>query len=851
MRKKTSIAIIVIIVIIVISISLLSISASIGYYFYSKKQRLELHSLCDVLSEQASTGLSTSLWSFDEDQLYLISEAVMKERSVYAIIVNMTDNVHDSWILSRDQKWNVVRVYDNIQSDGYLRITKDITYAQEKIGTVQVLVTSEFVENKLTTIRTVIYFFIGIVSVLQMINLYFMLWLIVLRPLKKLEQYASGVNDTSVDISSVQSISMFGELHSLRSSLFNMVAQLESRYNELRQENRRYSESEKRFRTLVNTIPDLIWLKDTEGRYLSCNKMCERFLGADESSIIGKTASDFVSKELADSFMAHDHIVLEGRKTVNSEVWITFADDGTTALLDEIKTPMYDAEGTVIGVLGIGRDITQRKRAEDEIARQRDSLEETVEKRTHELQTAIAAANEANQAKSIFLSNTSHEIRTPMNAVLGFAQLLERDPSLSPQALNKVHTIMTSGEHLLSIINDILEMSRIESGRVELRPQSVDFYSLLDDLEVMFRLRSEEKSLAFKLEKDSELARYIVVDLGKLRQILINLLGNAVKFTKSGSITLRAKNVGIDRIAVEVADTGIGISPEDQNLLFRAFVRTRSGEQAAGGTGLGLAISREYSHLLGGEITVTSTAGVGSCFRFEFDAPTTAIIPASKETLHRVTGLASGQGEIRILVVDDQSTNRELLRAILEPLGFVVEEASNGEEAIEKTNTLKPSIILMDFVMPKMDGCEATRILRSMYPKKSLVIIGITASAFTNEKKKFLDSGIDAYMSKPFREQELYDLLAHHAGILFETEEKEPIIQKNEMPLVLSLDKMTEQWREDFFGALARKHITRIRKLAEEAHDADPSLSAWLLEKTDAYDMVALNSLGKRKKDLK
>ena len=293
-----------------------------------------------------------------------------------------------------------------------------------------------------------------------------------------------------------------------------------------------------------------------------------------------------------------------------------------------------------------------------------------------------------------------------MNAVLGFSQLLERDPSLSPAAKEKVSTIMKSGEHLLAIINDILEMSRIEAGRVEMRVESVDMHALLDDLAVMFRMRAEGKGLSFALESAADLPRYIVADLGKLRQVMINLLGNAVKFTKEGSILLRAFSAGSDRIAIDVQDSGIGITPEEQAKLFRPFERLRSGEQAAGGTGLGLAISREYAHLMGGEISVTSVAGEGSCFRFVFSAPVSEEAPASAVTPRHVTALAPGQGEIRILVVDDIGTNRELLRGMLEPLGFIVDEAIDGSEAIEKVNALKPRIILWIRLCPVWMGAR-------------------------------------------------------------------------------------------------------------------------------------------------
>jgi CheY-like chemotaxis protein len=359
----------------------------------------------------------------------------------------------------------------------------------------------------------------------------------------------------------------------------------------------------------------------------------------------------------------------------------------------------------------------------------------------------------------------------------------------------------------------------------------------------MFRMRCEVKGLSFALESAADLPRYIVADLSKLRQILVNLLGNAVKFTPSGSITLRAAFTDSSRLFIEVEDSGIGIAPDEQAKLFRPFERTKSGEQAAGGTGLGLSISREYAQLMGGDITVTSKIGEGSCFRFEFPVSVTNDAPATIGASHRVIGLIPGQGEIRVLVVDDLQENRELLRGMLEPLGFVVEEACDGQEAIDKVNTSKPRIILMDQVMPGIRGSEATSILRVTYSKESLPIIGITASTFEDEKQQFKKAGLNAYLAKPFREQELYDVLSRHAGVLFETEAataSAEIQHENELP---TLEKMSAEWCASFRDALTRKNITRLRMLGEEAQTVDPALSLWLLERAGRYDLDGLKEL--------
>lgn len=707
MMQKTSIAVIVIIAITACIVTIMAVMGGAGYAVFNSYERSQLRELNVVLTEQANSALAIPLWNFDQSQIEHAAKSIMQVKSVSAVVVRKAGSREILLVLARDPQWNVVRTDKEISAVSFPGQERTIEYLKESIGTVQVFITDQFMEERLAKIRIAIICVITAVATILILFLYLLLWKIVLKPVKLLEQYAHG----AVDASYIRSISFFGELDSLRSSAFAMITQLESRYTELQQ--------------------------------------------------------------------------------------------------------------------------------------YRDHLEVMIEERTSELLLARDAADAANQAKSMFLANMSHEIRTPMNAVLGFAQLLERDPSLSPQARNKVATIMKSGDHLLAIINDILEMSRIEAGRVEMRSESVDLHSLLDDLTVMFRMRAEGKGLLFTLDSSVDLPRCIVADLGKLRQVLVNLLGNAVKFTQKGFITMRAFPVGIDRITIEVEDSGIGITAEEQTNLFRPFERTRSGEQAAGGTGLGLAISREYAHLMGGEITVSSVFGEGSCFRFEFHAPPTTLAPESTTTHRLVTALVPGQGEIRILVVDDQSTNRELLRQILEPLGFIVDEAIDGREAIEKTNCLKPRIVLMDQVMPGMNGSEATRVLRETYTKEALAIIGITASTFEDEKKQFLKAGLNACIAKPFREQELFAALVKHAGVLFDFKADVEVTDAQADQTIPTLEKMPNKWCEEFRQALVRKNITRIRKLGEEAKYVDMALSEWIVERVGRYDLNRLKELFK------
>jgi PAS domain S-box-containing protein len=589
---------------------------------------------------------------------------------------------------------------------------------------------------------------------------------------------------------------------------------------------------------LLESLPGIFYLfTSTDMRLIRWNRNLETISGYSHEELYNRHCLDWFEPADKDPASKAIEVVMEqGSFMLESNILMK---DGRSVpfLLTGIR--FHETDQTYL--MGVGIDITERKLLEKDFATYREHLEELVRERTAELQLAREAAEKANRAKSMFLANMSHEIRTPMNAVLGFAQLLERDPSLSPQGRNKVNTIMKSGEYLLSIINDVLAMARIEAGRIELRASPVDLNDLFRDLAAMFRLRAEEKGLSLTVDNAEGLPSFIMADIGKLRQVLINLLGNAVKFTSNGSITMRAFPSGVDRITIEIEDTGIGISPQEIEALFNPFERSDRGGQMAGGTGLGLAISREYAHLMGGEITVSSRIDSGSCFRFDFHGPATSIAPSPGNNDHRTVRLAPGQGDIHILVVDDHGHVRDLLRGMLEPLGFIVHEAAGGSEAIDKYRTRSQRIILMDLVMPGMDGAKTTRILRSEYPSGLLTIIGISAGIFENEKNRFTEAGIDAFIAKPFREQELYDVLARHAGVKFETEELERAVSDG--PDKPTLDKMPAEWLKEFSLALSRGNITRIRHLGEEAQKIDPLLSAYLQNRADLYDLDGLKKL--------
>jgi PAS domain S-box-containing protein len=387
-------------------------------------------------------------------------------------------------------------------------------------------------------------------------------------------------------------------------------------------------------------------------------------------------------------------------------------------------------------------------------------------------------AENANHTKSLFLANMSHEIRTPMNAILGFAQVLERDARLGPGQLDNVRAIIRGGDHLLSLINDVLDMSKIEAGRTNLTSSSFSLHRLFVDLQMSFRARSREKGVNFSVNGLQDLPERVVGDEGKLRQILLNLVGNAFKFTDEGQVHVNAwlrRKPQSDRgllLEVEVSDTGSGIALEDQGRLFQPFVQVGSGARS-GGTGLGLAITRKFVELMGGQIWVSSTLGDGSVFRFVVQLKSYGAGRSEAPVEHRVVGLIPGDRSPRLLVVDDVEDNREMLSQLLGPLGFEVMLAESGKEALERVDAIQPDAILMDMRMPELDGWESTARLKACPERQAIPVVAVTAGAFEEDERRAIDAGADAYVRKPFRQDELLAVLGRLLGLEFRYEEEE------------------------------------------------------------------------------
>ncbi len=520
--------------------------------------------------------------------------------------------------------------------------------------------------------------------------------------------------------------------------------------------------SESDLKMIFETTPEALIIHDPNGRILDVNPAMLRLYALNREQATNMNMSELSGREM-DPKQRRDYL-----KSVMSGKEVSYETNGyrpydssffdTEVILKRMKWHGWNV------ILANVRDITERKRIENELRKAKETAEN------------------ANKAKSLFLANMSHEIRTPMNAILGYSQLMQHDKQLTPQMTEYLNIINRSGEHLLALINDILEMSKIESGRTVLNSETFDFHCLIEDLEKMFRVRTVAKHLTFQIEYINEIPRFLVADEGKIRQVLINILGNAVKFTEEGGIAVRIRLIkdtsdGLEKdgdltLEIEVEDTGYGIAEEEQEKVFNHFEQTKSGRQMGMGTGLGMSISRQYARMMSGDITIQSQISRGSVFKFVFNA-----LKGKKDevsvnylSMPRVERLSPAQKECRVLVVEDNETSRNVMVLLLSRIGFKVREATNGSEAVALFREWKPSIILMDVRMPKLNGYEATQIIRSSEEGMSVPIIIISASAMEDNRKEALNNGASGFLRKPFRENEILEEIRRFTGVNYEYE---------------------------------------------------------------------------------
>lgn len=569
---------------------------------------------------------------------------------------------------------------------------------------------------------------------------------------------------------------------------------------------------------VLDSVPMAIFWKNRDGVYQGCNKVFANEAGFDDSEkIIGKTDDDLPWPAQVAKLRALDQSVIQSGQPAVQQAE-EHVSNGKTRWLNTSRIPLSDEQGVVYSLLGVYEDITERKQSD-------------------ELRVQKEAAEQANRAKSTFLASMSHEIRTPLNAIIGFSKLLQREESIQPDQRKKLDTIVRSGEHLLHLINNILDLSKIEAGRIAVHESAFDLHCLLEDIDLMFRIRVESKQLFLRMERDESIPRYINADDGKLRQILINLIGNAVKFTEKGGITVRAASTGKSgsktKLKIEIEDTGPGIGPDEMKHLFQSFQQTHAGRKTGEGTGLGLVISRQFARLMGGDITAESCPGKGA--KFILTVPIVAEDEQSviiEQTERRaIKQLAPGAPSIKVLIVDDVEANRDLLSETFNRVGFETRTADNGQEALDVYDNWKPDLIITDLVMPVMDGYETIRRIRALPNGSEVKIIVASASAFIETRKEVMELGSDDFIGKPFTESDLFDKVARLCNVKYIYEEDtQARTQSGTQPSGKPVSKIIPPDKDDLLALreLARMgDMSGIVECADAIRIKDPACAAF------------------------
>ena len=590
---------------------------------------------------------------------------------------------------------------------------------------------------------------------------------------------------------------------------------------------------------ILQNAADGIFTVDAKGTLLFFNPQSEAIFGFAASEIQGQNISCLFED-------VSEHEVQAGLSRLHGELreQVGCRKNGQRFPIEVGVNPM--STGTEQTYVGIARDITDRKRAESLMQQAQQRAEAASEK-------AMAASH----AKSDFLSHMSHELRTPLNGILGYAQILQRDQTLSGSQSERVAAIVRCGEHLLALINDVLDLSKIEAGRLEVDPVPTDLHELIQSVAEIVRPRANSKNIAFDVKTSDEVPRFIVVDPAKLRQILINLAGNAIKFTDRGGVTIQLERVDPGRLRLDVIDTGVGISESEQLMIFDAFKQVEAGKHA-GGTGLGLSICKRLSEAMGGQINVQSAPGQGSTFRLELPLVLATESESQEASLKNRQGIGTFVSSVEgktILVADDREENREVLQTLLEQVGFTVMLANDGLEAIQSLQKSEGQIelALMDLSMPRMDGMQVVQRIREDEHLRGVKLIAVSASIFPEFQKQALEAGFDEFLGKPFHVNDLLKKIGDQLDLEFVTTSSDSDasnqLENQKSQVTEKLDNaLPFDMMQRLKSALQIKNMTALKQVAEElASDSETQrLGQQVMEFVSQFNFQKLNDLAQR-----
>ncbi|MDC8760905.1 response regulator, partial [Janthinobacterium fluminis] len=741
-------------------VTLVLVAFAAFFYQSERDQRwAQLHKALAVSADELAVAVELPVWNFDESQILAIMKSSLNNHELYASVVAPASGKR-RYILSR----NGAGSFDSgaaLPADPELLLERRaIVVAGQQVGSVSVYASPAQLRAELRQRLLAIVGMIFVLDLTLVLGVCLLLWFLMLKPLTAVGQYAAAVMaGRDADAAVPQRVWFFGELKALNRTIRAMIALLDSRYQAMHR-----SEERLQMATIAASIG--IWDWNVRSNELNGDEQMLRLYRADADA-----APDML-EVWSGALLQADRVptmralgaALRGEDEFDVEFRIVWP-DGSVRHIKADAVIFRDADGQPVRMIGTNYDITEHKEAEQELLRHRHHLEELVDERTRALSVAVEQAQAANRAKSVFLANMSHELRTPLNSVIGFSRLMADSTHMLDDEKRNLAIIHRSGNHLLTLINDILELSKIEAGRLSAQTEVAGLDGLLQEVMDMVSVRAVQAGIALRLDA-AGLPAAARLDATKLRQVLLNLMSNAVKFGLRGAVTLQARGAALGgeqwELQFAVSDEGVGIAAADQQRIFEPFIQADGAKE---GTGLGLTISREFVRLMGGELSLESAPGQGAVFRFAI--PVQAASAAAPAPASEVAGLAPPQRGKRILVVDDNADGRELLDKLLAPLGFAVEHAADGAAALAAIAAWRPELVFMDWRMPGLDGLEVTRRVRAHAALAQPRIVMLTASAFEEEKQAALAAGADEFLRKPVERAQLYQALERQLQLRF------------------------------------------------------------------------------------
>lgn len=729
-NKVASIALLASVALTAIVSAVLLVFAAYSYSNESDKRWQELQRVLNISADQLALGVALPAWNLDENQVLSIMRASMNQRDLHAIVMYASGSKR-AYVVQRGAG-------EQLEIGQPLATTPDMLVAQRPIlvegtgiGTIKVFATPAYVQQELREQRRASLLAIVLLAAVLVASVYGLLWFLILRPLKAIGQYVHG--DTP------QRAWFFGELRTLKESIHKMWALLDSRYRALR-------ESEERLSVATRAACIGIWDWDVQHDELAQDDEIMRQYGLKRRLAGGnyKAWLEHVVPEDRARARAEVAAALNGERDFSLKFRIR-RPDGALRHLRSMARSFRDEQGRVVRMVGVSIDVTDATEAELELRRHRSHLEELVAERTEALSVAVAEAQSASRAKSVFLSAMRHELHAPLNSVIGFARLMANSSTMTADEKRNMAIIHSSGQQLLTMINDILELSRIEAGEVSLHREAIDAAQLLRDVCDMVGERAARAGVALKPECLAP-PRAVMLDGAKLRQVLLNLAANALNDARVTGVTLALHSTALPggchglAFAVRVAPDGVTET-----------------------NGLGLAISRQYVHIMGGELEVEAEPGQGTQFRFTLEAAEAQ----AGQVLDSLPRLAPAHQGRRLLVVDDGVDSRHLLRSMLVPAGFDVHEASGGMEALDAIAQLRPELVLLDWRMPGLDGLDTTRRLRADGGLPQPRVVLMAASPFGDERQQALAAGADDVLGKPVEQGKLFRMLQQQLALQY------------------------------------------------------------------------------------